>query len=52
MYKKQGSLFDQGYMINDNGNEAETEQKITQIRHKETGLDMDINILNIKFVSV
>ena len=35
MYKKKhGSLFDRGYIINDNENEAGNENWITQIRHK------------------
>ena len=33
MYKKQLCLFKQGYMINNNKNEAENEQQITYVRH-------------------
>ena len=34
MYKKQVRLFDQGYIINDNENEAETEHRYDIKRHR------------------
>ena len=36
MYKKQVRLLKQGYMINDDKNEAENEKQITQIRYNQT----------------
>ena len=33
MYQKQARLFERGYMMNENENEAENEKQIIQIRH-------------------